>query len=200
MKGYEPVIQWIANDVKGLSDFELKIGEICPNGGRWTYSILASIKKEGWPRVLNYDLLGSQIEADFILRDVMKPLFKNQRCTYGSMLRVRSYEETPKSFQSLISEVYFETVLVDLKTRVNLISKYHQMYCFDTIPILEKEEINRLITLVGSSLSSGGSFICLLHPDQFKYFTNRCSIYRMHAVSTHRYCSEMFVYFHKKGY
>ena len=101
-----PVLRCMETELSCLGDWRLRVAELGPGGGRWTFTVLDIIRTCGFPIDLEYILLGTPAEHALTHRDCLRTFFGTFPIPYNQVSRI----PTGGVNQRLISEIKFTPI------------------------------------------------------------------------------------------
>lgn len=198
---FQQVVGWFNYEKLGKYRKVYSVVELFPNGGMWSYSFLQGFEEYGLPIIFNYKVIGEEVEARFVLRDVMRVLY-DKRIKLNSSARVRTWpvngvpehEEDP----CLISQIHYthEAELSIYKNRL----PFDFAFCMDSFMFMNRQQLYYNIVRVAKTLRGGSTFICntnLLDADYIIQTAERSDLQRIDTLVIGR---TVYFRFNKKEY
>lgn len=144
------IVETLTQELTYLENVDYKIHELGPQGGRWTNQILKIFKQKGFPKSLDYSLVGSQQEHELVLNDVIKPLCPGYR--YTDTARVRAGQP-----HRMISELCFRPYRASLGETIPLmLDECSLLVCMDNLQFLSDSQVSDLFVWINYHLRDGG--------------------------------------------
>lgn len=150
------ITEVLSAELTYLENVDYHIHELGPQGGRWTNQVLSTFKKKGFPKTVDYSLIGCKAELDLVRNDVIKPCCLGYQ--YGDTARVRSGQP-----HRMISELCFRpykyniTMLSSLGSSLPLmLGECSLLLCMDNLQFLTDKQVSDLFIWINYHLRDGG--------------------------------------------